>query len=63
MNWYKAISWFLDAAMAIVLFHFIYEKLGGIESKLSVWGYAVGTFLAIYYSCKVAMYDTRSDTK
>ena len=51
----------LDAAMTIVLFHSIYEKVGGFE--LSVWGYAVLTFLAIYYSCKVAMYDTRSDTK
>jgi hypothetical protein len=39
------------------------ETVGGIESKLSVWGYAIGTFLAIYYSCKLVMYDTRSDSK
>ncbi len=54
MNWYKMISYLISAAIAVVIFQSIYDKVTDF-TKIECWGLALGTFLAIYYSCKTAI--------
>lgn len=62
MSWYKIISYLINASIAIVICQTIYDKLTEF-TKAECWGLALGTFLVIYYSCKTAIDDTRSDSK
>lgn len=54
MNWYRMISYLISAAIAVVIFQSIYDKVTDF-TKIECWGLALGTFLAIYYSCKTAI--------
>lgn len=54
MNWYKTISYLINATIAIIIFQSIYDKVSDF-TKIECWRLALGTFLAIYYSCKTAI--------
>lgn len=62
MTWYKIISYFINVVIAVVILQSIYNKLTDF-TKWDCWSLAFGTFLAIYYSCKAAIDDSRSDSK
>ena len=62
MKWNRIISYLINAAIAIVILQSIYSQLNEL-TELKSWVLAFGTFLAIYYSCKAAIDDSRSDSK
>ena len=62
MNWYRVISYLINAVIAVAIIQSIYKELTDL-SVLKTWGLSLATFLGIYYSCKQAIDDTRSDTK
>lgn len=59
MNWYKMISYLINAVIAIVIFQSIYSKLTEL-SNWNCWGLALATFLGIYYSCKTAIDESNN---
>ena len=59
MNWYKMISYLINAVIAVILFQSIYDKLTDV-TKLESWGLAGVTFLGIYYSCKTAIDESNN---
>lgn len=59
MNGYKTILYLLNATIAIIIFQTIYYKVADF-TKLECWSLALGTFLAIYYSCKTAIDESNN---
>lgn len=62
MKWYNVLSYLINAAIAVFIFHSIYVELTDLPT-MKTWGLSLATYLAIYYSCKTSIDDSRPDTR